>query len=127
MPKLKKVLYVGDDADIRAMVRVGLETMGGFTVYICSSGQDALDTVPAFEPDLILLDVHMPQMDGPATLQRLRQIPATTQVPIIFLAENTSGDADTLSALGAVAVISKPIDPMALSDQLITVWQQLSK
>lgn len=124
MRPLQKILYVEDEADVRAVAKVALETVGGFTVYICNNAQEALDAVPAFEPDLILLDVLMPEMDGPETLQALRKIPAAAQVPVVFLTANPE-EASTLTALGAVSVINKPFDPMAISDQIGDIWSQL--
>ncbi|MBT8121342.1 MAG: response regulator, partial [Gammaproteobacteria bacterium] len=68
---LNKILYVEDEPDIQTVTLMALETIGGFTVKACSSGQEAVDAAPAFEPDLVILDVMMPGMDGPATMEAL--------------------------------------------------------
>ena len=72
---LKRVLFVEDDADIRTVARMALEAVGGFTVLGCSSGAEALEQIEAFGPDLILLDVMMPGMNGLETLESLRRLP----------------------------------------------------
>src|SRR3954462_8579877 len=82
---LQKVLYVEDDADIRTIASLALEAVGGFTLPACASGAEALAGGTAFAPDLLLLDVMMPGMDGPTTLARLRQLPAMRDVPVIFM------------------------------------------
>ena len=73
---LKKILYVEDDLDIQKVVKLALEEVGGFTVKLCSSGKKALDCIVAFKPDLVILDVMMPGLNGPDTLQEIHKIPA---------------------------------------------------
>ena len=68
---LKKILYVEDEADIQKIAKLALETVGGFEVMICGSGAEALEKAPDFAPDILLLDVMMPGMDGPDTLTAL--------------------------------------------------------
>ena len=85
MNTLNRVLYVEDEPDIQAVARIALQTVGGFTVHICSSGEEALREVAACRPDLILLDVMMPGMDGPGTLAALRAKPAFDQIPVAFM------------------------------------------
>ncbi|MDO9141845.1 MAG: response regulator, partial [Methylobacter sp.] len=98
---------------------------GGYQVIICSSGQQALDTVGDFAPDLILLDVMMPGMDGPATLQKLRANPPTASIPVIFLtAKVQPNEVAQYQALGALNVIAKPFDPMTLAAQVQKIWDQ---
>jgi two-component system OmpR family response regulator len=123
MPALEKILHVDDDGDIQEVARLTLEAIGGFTVETCSSGQEALDRAPGFAPDLILLDVMMPRMDGPTTYSKLRAQPAMAKVPVIFMtAKVQSHETQQYLDLGAVGVITKPFDPMALSDQIRSIW-----
>src|SRR5271154_917225 len=82
---LKRILCIDDETDILAVAKLALETVGGFETRQCSSGAEALIEVSNSPPDLILLDVMMPQMDGPATLKALRQDPATAGIPVIFM------------------------------------------
>ncbi|MCK5445502.1 MAG: response regulator [Rhodospirillaceae bacterium] len=122
-PSLSKILYVEDDHDIQVVAQMALETVAGFTVSICSSGEDALEKAEAFSPDLILLDVMMPGMDGPTTLSRLREIDALATVPAVFMtAKVMPSDVERYKELGAADVISKPFDPMTLGEQVKKIW-----
>jgi two-component system, OmpR family, response regulator len=126
MPKeLKRILYVEDEASIRTIAVTVLEAVGGFTVVTCSSGKQALEAAPTANADLILLDVMMPEMDGPATLKALRQIPQTAQTPAIFMtAKVQASEIAHYKSLGAIDVIPKPFDPMTLSAQISEIWQK---
>jgi len=122
---LQRILYVEDEPDIQAVARIALETVGGFTVQICSSGEDALQTAIEFAPDLLLLDVMMPGMDGPTTLQELRNLPDLANTPAVFMtAKVQPQEIEQFKSFGALDVIPKPFDPMTLSDQITLVWQQ---
>lgn len=122
---LTKILYVEDEPDIQTVALMALETIGGFTVRACSSGQEAIDAAPAFEPDLVILDVMMPGMDGPATMESLRKLPATANVAMIFMtAKVQSHEVERYRAMGAVDVIAKPFDPMSLADQVQAIWER---
>jgi len=123
--ELTKILCVEDEADIRAVARVALETVGQFQVTMCSSGQEALDTLPDFAPQLVLLDVMMPGMDGPTTYQEIRKLDGYSEVPIIFMtAKVMESDREQYIALGASGIIAKPFDPMVLSDQIRQIWDE---
>jgi len=120
---LTRILYVEDEPDIQAVARLALETVGGFTVAICGSGQEALDKAPVFRAELILLDVMMPGMDGPTTLGNLRRLPGLTDTPVIFMtAKVQPHEVEQYKALGALDVIAKPFDPMQISDQIRAIW-----
>ena len=123
--ELKRLLYVEDEADIRTIAITVLEAVGGFAVIPCSSGKQALAAAPAANADLILLDVMMPEMDGPATLKALRDIPQTAQTPVIFMtAKVQASEIRHYKSLGAIEVIAKPFDPMTLSAQINEIWQR---
>jgi CheY-like chemotaxis protein len=125
--ELSKIMYVEDEPDIQAIAKLALEAVGGFTVKICSSGQEALDSVAAFSPDLILLDVMMPGMDGPSTLKALRGMPSCANTPVVFMtAKVQPQEVSGYKELGALSVIAKPFDPMALSNQVRAIWNQQS-
>lgn len=85
MSELKKILYVEDEPDIQMIARVALENVGGFELMVCSSGPEAIEKAESFGPDLLLLDVMMPGMDGPSTLQELRKIPSIAKTPVMFM------------------------------------------
>ena len=111
-----RVLYVDDEADIREIVEISLGLDPAFAIHSCSSGEDAIAALAARPTDLILLDVMMPGMDGPATLTRLREGDDGRDVPVMFLtARAEASERDRLLALGAIGVIAKPFDPMTLS------------
>ena len=84
VPPLTRILYVDDEPDIREVARIALEVVGGFEVEVCESGEAALLKAPGYQPDLILLDVMMPGMDGPETLKALRALDALAAVPVVF-------------------------------------------
>lgn len=121
---LERILYVEDEPDIQAVAKLALEMVGGFQVMICGGGQEALDKVAGFAPDLILLDVMMPGMDGPTTLQNLRADPVSAAIPVIFLtAKVQPAEVVQYQALGALSVIAKPFDPMTLAAQVREIWE----
>ena len=125
IPDLRKILYVEDEPDIQEIARLALELAGGFEVEVCGSGEEALRVAPVFEPDLVLLDVMMPHMDGPTTFQELRKDSRMASTPIIFMtAKVQAHEIAQYMELGALDVISKPIDPMALPDTVRSIWSR---
>lgn len=123
--KLSRILYAEDEPDIQMVARLALESLGGFTVEICNSGDEALARASGFQPQLILLDVMMPGMDGPTTLKMLRTMPQFADTPIVFMtAKVQPGEVAGYKELGAVDVIAKPFDPMLLSGQVQAVWER---
>lgn len=123
-PILTRILFVEDDPDIQVVAQLALEELGGFTVEVCESGEKALDVAPVFAPDLILLDVMMPGMDGPTTLKNLRNIPEIAATPAVFMtAKVQTHEVKDYKAMGAVDVIAKPFDPMQLSSLINTIWE----
>jgi DNA-binding response OmpR family regulator len=122
---LQKILYVEDDADIREIVCMSLEMVGDYTVAACGSCADALHVVDDFAPDLLLLDVMMPEVDGPSTLRQLRKRDSAVAAPAVFItAKVQAGDMAQYRQLGVLDVIVKPFDPMALSDRIGEIWQR---
>ena len=121
--KLSRILYVEDEPDIQMVARLALETLGGFTLEVCSSGQEALEKISAFNPQFILLDVMMPGMDGQSTLMRLRELPEFSATPVVFMtAKVQPSEVAAYKTMGAVEVIPKPFDPMSLSAQVEAIW-----
>jgi two-component system, OmpR family, response regulator len=125
MRELKLVLYVEDDPDIQMVAQMALEVVGGMTLRSCSSGREALQAVASCQPDLILLDVMMPDMDGPSTLAELRKLPATASTPVIFMtAKVQAAEVAYYKSLGALGVVAKPFDPMQLAQQVRRLWNE---
>ena len=122
-PTLRRILYVEDDLDIQLIVQLALQSVGGYQVELCASAIEAIDRVQVSCPDLILMDVMMPDMDGVQLLQALRQRPETGSIPVIFVTAKVQGrDLAQYRRLGALDVIVKPFDPMRLSEDIARAW-----
>ena len=122
--QLQKILYVEDEPDIQTVAAMALESLGGFELLSCNSGNEALAKAPSFAPDLILLDVMMPEMDGPALLKALRAIPELVSTPVVFMTRKVQRqEIAHYRSLGALDVIHKPFDPMTLTDQVLKIWR----
>jgi CheY-like chemotaxis protein/HPt (histidine-containing phosphotransfer) domain-containing protein len=115
MTKLR-IMHVDDEPDIREVVEISLGLDPGLATRSCSSGEEALVAAVDWQPDIILCDVMMPVMDGPATLMRLRENALTAGIPVIFMtARAQTRELDRFRSLGALGVIPKPFDPMTLA------------
>ena len=116
---MRKILLIDDEDDIREVAMLTLETMGDFEVFTASSGLAGVEVAAAVQPDIVLLDVMMPEIDGPATLALLRETAATRDIPVIFMTAKVQvSDRRRLSELGACGIISKPFDPMTLAEEV---------
>lgn len=125
MRNLKRIALIEDEADIREVTQIALEEIGGFALNVCESGLEALEKMQNFRPDLILLDMMMPGMDGIETFRSLRAIPDMEKVPIVFLtAKAQKHEVEQYQMIGAAGVISKPFDPLALPDCIRSIWEQ---
>ncbi|MBK5103850.1 MAG: response regulator [Burkholderiales bacterium] len=124
---LKKILLVEDDPDIQLITRLSLEIGGGYDVHVCASGADAVESARAYAPDLILLDMMMPGMDGLATMDALRSLPGTASTPLVFFTANTQAQVmQDLLRRGALGVIVKPVEPDLLVEQIRALWQRVA-
>jgi DNA-binding response OmpR family regulator len=113
---MTRILYVDDEEDIAEVAAMALELDPDFEVRTRFSGEAAISEAAAWRPDIILLDVMMPGMDGPTTFSRLREQPETARTPIIFITARTQAqEVDALRQLGALDVFAKPFDPMSLA------------
>jgi diguanylate cyclase (GGDEF)-like protein len=121
---LKKLLYVDDDADIREIVQMSLSLDGTLEVLTSDGGERALLKMQMEKPDLVVLDVMMPGMDGPTLLRRMRQDPVLEQIPVIFMTAKASAEeVAKFRELSAIGVIAKPFDPMSLQGQVKALWE----
>lgn len=117
-----RILYVDDDADIRTVAVMSLQLQPSFDVRECSGGALAVPMARDWQPDVVLLDVMMPGMDGPMTRAALRDEPATAGIPVIFVtARIQSAELERLLGLGVTGIIAKPFDPMSLAQQVSTL------
>ena len=104
---------------------MALEVVGDYEIALCSSGREALMAVTEFLPDLILLDVMMPGMDGLSTLEALRTIPDVADTPVVFVtAKVQANEIAHYRKLGAIEVIAKPFDPMTLANDVHALWER---
>lgn len=123
---VERVLHVDDESDVREVTKLALEAVGGMTVLSCASAEDALAKGAAFRPDVILLDIMMPVMDGMATLRALRGVDGLGDVPAVFMSARVGPDEDeAVRALGAAGMVSKPFNPMTLADELRAIVRRL--
>lgn len=119
MVTVRRVLVVDDDDSIREVAEVALGLVGGWEVSVASGGAEGIEKAHSDKPDAVLLDVMMPGMDGPSTLARLRQDPATQKLPVILLtAKVRPGERRELDNLDVSGIIAKPFDPMTLATQV---------
>ncbi len=124
---LKKIMLVEDDPDIQLITRLSLEVGGGYDVRVCASGAEAVQSARAYAPDLILLDMMMPGMDGLAAMDALRKLPEMGATPIVFYTADTQDQVrQNLLRHGALGVITKPVEPNALVEQIRGLWQRFA-
>ncbi len=119
---VKRILIIDDAEDIREVAQVSLEIVGGWEVLTASSGIEGVAKAVAQQPDAILLDVMMPDQDGPTTFLQLQANSATQHIPVILLtAKALAGDRRMFADLGVASVIAKPFEPMSLASQVAQV------
>lgn len=123
---LRKLLVVDDDLDILKIVEISLEGMTGVTFKYCSSGQQAIKEATTFHPDLMLVDIMMPAMDGFQLVQAIKALPELSNTPIVFLTAKIQKDeiAECHKA-GVDYIIPKPFDPITLPDQIKEIWEKV--
>ncbi len=120
---LKRILLVEDDTDIQEVTTLLLSHMGDFEVQACGTAAEALQAAQAFDPDLILLDVMMPGLDGHGAFEAFRQMPATAMTPVIFMTARVQPhEIMEYRQLGSLGVIAKPFDPDTLADTIKGMW-----
>jgi len=121
---LSRILLVEDDPDVQVVASLALSEIGGLVVEVCGSALEALTAAPVFQPDLILMDVMMPGMDGIAALEALRKDPRVAETPVVFMtARAQSHEVARYRALGSLGVITKPFEPESLAETLRGLWE----
>lgn len=114
-----KVLLVDDEDDIRKIAKMSLDLVGHFETAAVASAREAIELAKRERPDLILMDMMMPGMDGLAALDEMRRTPELDAVPVMFLtAKVQRHEVEHYLACGAVGVIQKPFDPMTLPTEI---------
>lgn len=120
--EIKTVLIVDDDSIIRTIVDIALSRVGKWNVVQAESGAKALELIQLHKPNLILLDVMMPGMDGPTTFNRIKEMENPLSIPVIFLtAKVQKQEVQNYCQLGAAGVISKPFDPVTLPGEILKI------
>lgn len=128
MRSLQKILCVDDETDIRTVVKLTLERGGGYEVRVAESARQALEILEDGLPDMIILDVMMPEMDGPALLKTLRDDERYRDIPVVFMtAEARSSEIEGYREMGVLEVIPKPFDPFTLAADLRAIWMRYQK
>jgi len=121
---LQRILIADDEPDILEISRIALEAVGGFEVSVCSSGKELLERLPEFRPDLVIVDVLMPDMTGPEVFEEIRRRPEFDEIPVIYLTGVIQEEElEDLRQTGVADVILKPFDPMTLADRINGVWK----
>ena len=121
---LQRILLADDEPDILEIARIALQTVGGYEVSACTSGAELLERLPEFDPDLVVIDVLMPDMAGLEVLENVRATPGYETVPVIFLTGLVQEkDLQELRQSDAAEIIRKPFDPMTLADRIDGVWE----
>jgi len=122
--ELTTILYADDEEDILDVATLSLEMVGGLTVTTCGDGFQAIEAAHRARPDLIMLDVMMPGMDGPTAMSKIRADPGLADIPVVLITARVRGpEVQDYFALGADGVISKPFDPMTLPDEIRAIWR----
>ena len=116
---MHRILIIDDEDDIREVAALTLEAIAGWEVTSASSGAEGIERALAEQPEAILMDVMMPDMDGPSTFRRMQQTPGIAHIPVLLLTAKVQGvDQRRFADLGVAAVLFKPFDPMTLADQI---------
>lgn len=125
MTALKKILYAEDEPDIQMIVETVIQSLSDYEIKICENGKKLLAVVDEFKPDLILLDVMMPEMDGPTTFANLKENEATKSIPVVFMtAKAQVHEVKALEDAGAIGIITKPFDPVLLCSEIAKLWEK---
>ncbi len=122
---IAKIMMVDDEPRIRRIGELSLRGVGKWQVVLAGSGREAVELARRERPDVILLDVMMPGMDGPATLAELRDGDDTRLIPVIFLtAKAQRHEVERYRLLGAAGVLTKPFDPMTLPEEIRSIVER---
>lgn len=117
--KIDKILMVDDDEYIRKIAEISLRKVGKWNVCLATSGKEALTMALQEIPDVILLDVTMPELDGPSTFAKLKECKETADIPVIFMTGRVlSQEVEEYRKLGVAGVINKPFDPLKLPEEI---------
>ena len=116
---MRRILIIDDEEDIREVAALSLEATAGWQILTARSGAEGIELATAEQPDAILMDVMMPEVDGPTTFRAMQRIPAINTIPVLLLTAKVQGvDQRRFAGLGVAAVLFKPFDPLTLAQQI---------
>lgn len=119
-----KILIIDDEDDVRTIASLSLSLLGGVEVVEAEGGKEGVLKAQTENPDAILLDMIMPEMDGAMTIKALKSDPKTASIPVIFVTTRSmSSDLEKMRILGAAGVVNKPFDPTTLADRVRAILQ----
>ena len=122
---LKKILFIDDDIDILSIIKYSLDALEAVTILTSSKGEEGVEIALVEGPDLIILDVMMPDMDGIEVLKALRLLPNCKNTPVAFLtAKVQKREIEEFIRLGAIGVLEKPFDPISFPDEILKLWEK---
>jgi len=122
---VKTILYVEDDVDIQTIGKMTLETFGNYKVFTSNNGKEALDTIEKVMPDLVLMDVMMPEMDGITAMQEFKKNPEVNKIPVIFMtAKAQVHEVEKYIEIGVAGVITKPFEPINLCSTICEILEK---
>lgn len=125
MKELTKILYAEDEPDIQIVVETIFESFGKYELKTCSDGIEVLDNIKEYQPDLVLLDIMMPKLDGLSVFSKLQENEKTKNFPVIFMtAKVQSHEVESYLETGALGIITKPFDPLNLCSEIEAIWQK---
>lgn len=125
MKELKKILYAEDEPDVQTVVELTIQSMSNYEIKLCDNGKLLLECVEDYNPDLILLDVMMPEMDGPTTFRNLQLNEKTKDIPVIFMtAKAQVHEIEIFKETGVFGIITKPFDPINLCNDIQKIWNE---
>lgn len=125
MKELKKILYAEDEPDVQTVVELTIQSMSNYEIKLCNNGKILLECVEDYNPDLILLDVMMPEMDGPTTFRNLQLNEKTKDIPVIFMtAKAQVHEIEIFKETGVLGIITKPFDPINLCNDIQKIWNE---
>lgn len=120
-----KILYAEDEADVQTIVEISVWSTSKHEIKTCSNGKLLLECVEEYNPDLILLDIMMPEMDGPTTFKNLQSNPKTKDIPVVFMtAKAQSHEIEMFKQTGVVGIITKPFEPLTLCKDIEKIWDR---
>lgn len=123
MKELKKILYAEDEPDVQTIVELTIQTMSNYEIKIVNNGKKLIECVEEYNPDLVLLDVMMPEMDGPTTFKTLQNNEKTKHIPVIFVtAKAQVHEVESFKEIGSWGVITKPFKVMELCSDIQAIW-----